>query len=424
MNKLSSPLIRFAILASLLLVAAVGFAQPRDKDPISADEKQQTLNMVESMLNQMAFVPGTDFKTWPEMVKKHSADIEKTKTVGEFTGVINNVMTSFGFSHIVLFSPEAGQARATQSRAGIGIRIEIEPGGLRVVNVFPGSPASEVGFQPGDLIFEADGKAVKSTAELAGEVGQTSTVKYRRGTEDKSVSVTRRQYSTILPETVEWNGDVAILKVPSFDAGYSIDNIDKLMAEIAPRAKGVVLDLRGNGGGRVTNLQHLASYFLIPMEQPMGTFVGKFEVSRYAKEFGESVDPIAIAAKTQLKVTASRNKPGIRLTVPVSCLIDAGSGSASEMMASALREQLGSKLYGRKSAGAVLASRIMRLGDDLGFMLQFPVTDYVTIKGVRIEGHPIVPDREFEIAKFGEPDLALTTAIKELAVAKFFALAG
>lgn len=405
-------------------MTAIGFAQPKDKDPISAEEKKTTLDMVETMLNQLAFVPGTDFKTWPEMVKKNKDAIEKTKSVGEFTGVVNNVMTNFGFSHIVLFSPEAGQARVTQSRAGIGIRIEIEPTGLRVVAVFPGSPASEVGLQAGDLIYEADGKAVKSTAELAGDVGQTSTVKYRRGTEEKSVTVTRRQYSTVLPETVEWNGDIAVLKIPSFDAGYSIENIDNLMTQISGRAKGVVLDLRGNGGGRVTNLQHLASYFLSPVSQPLGTFVGKLEVSRYASQFGESVDPIAIASKTPLKVTASRNKPSIKLTVPVSCLIDGGSGSASEMMAVGLREQLGSKLYGRKSAGAVLASRILRLGDDLGFLLQFPVTDYVTIKGVRIEGNPVVPDREFPLVKFGEPDMALSAAIQELGAMKYFAMTG
>jgi carboxyl-terminal processing protease len=424
MNKLSTPLIRFAIVASLLFATAISFAQPRDKDAISADEKVATLSKIEAMLNQMAFVPGTDFKTWPEMVKKHGEDIDKTKTVGEFTGVINSVMTSFGFSHIVLFSPESIQARNTQSRAGIGIRIEIEAGGLRVVNVFPGSPASEIGLQPGDLIYEADGKAVKSTAELAGDVGQTSTIKLKRGTEDKTLSVTRRLYSTVLPETLEWNGDVAILKVPSFDAGYSIDNVDALMTQISGKAKGVVLDLRGNGGGRVTNLQHLASYFLAPSEQPLGTFVGKGEVTRYAQTYGDSVDPILIASKTSFKVTATRNKNGLRLNVPVSCLIDGGSGSASEMMAAALREQLSSKLYGRKSAGAVLASRIMPLRDDLGFALQFPVTDYVTIKGVRIEGNPIVPDREFPIVKFGDPDLALSTAVKELGIQNLFAIAG
>jgi len=417
-------MIRLAVAASLLFVAATSFAQPRDKDAISPDEKAATLAKVETMLNQMAFVPGTDFKTWPDMVKKHGEQIEKTKTVGEFTGVVNSVMNSFGFSHIVLFSPEAFTARNTQSRAGIGIRIEIETGGLRVVNVFPGSPAAEVGLQPGDLIFEADGKAVKSTAELAGDVGQTSSIKLRRGTEVKTLSVTRRQYSTVLPETVEWNGDIAVLKVPTFDAGYNIDNVDALMVQISGRAKGVVLDLRGNGGGRVTNLQHLASYFLNSAEQPLGTFVGKGEVMRYTQTHGPSVDPIEIASKTALKVKASKNKNGIRLTVPVSCLIDSGSGSASEMMASALREQLSSKLYGRKTAGAVLASVIMPLRDDLGFALQFPVTDYVTIKGMRIEGNPIVPDKEFPIAKFGEQDSALSTAIQELGVVKMLAFAG
>lgn len=414
--KMNSSFLKLWVAVALMASVVVAFAQPKDKDPISAAEKKDVLARIESTLTQWAFVPGIDFKQWPAMVEKESAAIEKAQTAGEFTNLINRVMNSYGFSHIVLFSPEAGQARNTQSRAGIGIRIEIDEKGIRVLMVFPESPAADVGLQPGDLIIEADGKPVRQQADLAGGVGDTSKIVIMRGTERLEKTVTRRQYSTIIPETVEWKGDIAILKIPTFDAGYNISRIDSLMREIKEKGKGVVLDLRGNGGGRVTNLQHLASFFLNRETQPMGTFVGKSDLMAYEKQFGPSTDAVAVAATVQRKVTASLNRGGVKLEMPVSVLIDGGSGSASEIMAGAMREQLGAKLYGRKSAGAVLASLIRPLGDDLGFMLQFPMTDYVTIKGLRIEGNGIVPDKDFPVARFGEPDGALDAAIAELSV--------
>ena len=414
MKRFTSSFVRVALMATLVISAAFAVAQPKDREAISEAEKTATLARLEAVLTRAAFVPGVDFKKWPEMVKQNEAELAKTKTVGDFTRKINQVMESYGFSHIVLFSPEAGEMRNSQSRAGIGIRIELEPEGIRVVRIFPGSPAEDIGLLPGDLIVEADGKPTLQVADLAGDAGQESEITFLRGTNKLKKKVTRRQYSTVMPETLEWKGDVAVVTIPSFDAGYSAEKVETIMTEVSKRAKAVVLDLRGNGGGRVINLQHLASFFFDKEAQPLGTFVGRTEVARYERAFGPSTDPVAIAEKTERKVTATANKSKVTLKVPVSCLIDGGSGSASEMMAGALRENLNSKLYGRKSAGAVLASMILPLGDDLGFLIQFPVTDYVTIKGYRIEGNPIIPDHEFGPVKFGEPDSALNSAITDL----------
>src|SRR5690349_21910252 len=91
-------------------------------------------------------------------------------------------------------------------------------------------------------------------------------------------------------------------------------------------------------------------------------------------------------------------------------LVDGGSGSASEMMAAALKEQLGAKIVGAKSAGAVLASTMLPLSN--GFLLQFPLMDYVTIKGQRLEGTGLVPDVVTPAPKFGEEDKGIAEALK------------
>lgn len=82
-------------------------------------------------------------------------------------------------------------------------------------------------------------------------------------------------------------------------------------------------------------------------------------------------------------------------------------------MASAMREYRGAKVIGTKSAGAVLASYMWPVAE--GFTLQFPVTDYVTIKGYRIEGNGVKPDVEVDApVRFGEPDKVVLAAVKAL----------
>lgn len=406
------------MLATLAASTVLAFAQVKDTDVMTPESKADVLAKLERTLTSAAFVPGVDFKQWPERVKERQDKIDAAKTVTDFTSEMNSIISNYGFSHIVLFPPSYGVARTTQQRAGIGIRIELEKEGIRVTDIFPESPAAEIGLQAGDLIIESDGKPTRAVSDLAGVEGQESNITYMRGTEKRSVKVTRRLYKTVIPETVTWKGDVAIVKIPTFDQGYNYDNIDTIMTEVNERAKGVVLDLRGNGGGRVINLQHLASYFLDKETQPMGTFIGRPQVMAFEAKNGPSKDLAWIAASTpdNQRTRATKNKSDILLKIPVSVLIDGGSGSASEIMAAALREQLNSKIYGRKSAGAVLASVIINLKDQSEFWVQFPLTDYITIHGNRLEGNGIVPDVETKPRVFGQPDQAAELAVSQMKV--------
>lgn len=370
---------------------------------------------MQKTLTTNAYVPGVDFSKWADMVKEKQDDIDKADTADAFAGVVNGILHEYGFSHIMLFTPEYGQQRQTQRKAGIGIRIEIEETGLRVVNVFPDSPAADIGLQPGDLITTCDGHAVRGVPDLAGDVGQKSTIIVNRDGKDMSFDVTRREYKTVIPESVTWVGDkkdIAVLTIPTFDVGYNPQHVDELMAQIAPKAKGVILDLRGNGGGRVVNLQHLAGYFVDAVDEPIGTFIGRRDVQRYEDEYGKTTDVTAIAEKTRSKVRAARLQGDEQeIKVPVAVLIDGGTGSASEMMAAALKEIKGAPLVGSESAGAVLASVIVPNGDDSGFWVQYPMLDYVTIKGHRLEGNGLKVDQEAARPKFGQPDAAINDAL-------------
>lgn len=417
----SKTLSRFVgVSTAVVAFAATALAQPAtEASELTAETKAKVLEKLEVSLNRQAFVPGVDFSKWNEMIAAKQDELDDAKTATRFATVVNSVLREYGFSHISLFTPEYGTQRQTQQRGGIGIRIQIEEEGVRVTNVFPDSPASDAGLQPGDLIVESDGVKVKGVEELAGDIGDKSTLKVMRDSKEMKFEVVRRTYKTVIPESVEWTGttqDIAVLKIPTFDVGYNQENVEKLFSEIRPKAKGVVLDLRGNGGGRVVNLQHLAGHFLDAVDEPIGTFIGRREVTLFEANNEPTTDVIKIASATKSKVRSARfnssRKQIQRLSVPVTVLIDGGSGSASEMMAKALQEYRGAKLIGMPSAGAVLASVIVPLGDDAGgFWVQYPMFDYVTIKGYRIEGNRIMPDIEAPIARFGQPDEAVVSAV-------------
>ena len=404
-----SKTIRNVSLAAVALFASTLAIAQSPGTPITQDQKDNVLRDMEDVITRRAYVPGVDFSKWPALVKKHQAKIDEAKDQANFTGVMNEALREFGFSHIVLFSPQAADARQNRKMAGLGIRIQPEDKGLRIVLVFPGTPAEEVGMRPGDLIVAGDGKPVKSTADLAGEVGSKVKVTVEREGVKKDFNITRRMFQTDLPETLNWvNSETAILTIPTFDLGFTRPRVADLMVD-ALKAKNLILDLRGNGGGRVDNLLYLAGYFF-DETKPIGTFVNRKMADDFSKETGQpATDAISVAKWTsdRLKTFGPRAE---RFAGKVAVLVNEGTGSASEMMAAALRENMDAKLIGSKTAGAVLASQMRPISEK--FMLQFPLMDYVTIKGYRIEGNGLKVDEEAPLPKFGEKDKAISIAQK------------
>lgn len=398
-------------LAALAFVPALAPAQTIDKKP---EAKKEVLTKVSELLTTFAYTPKIDFTQWPVFVESQRDKIDEAKTDDEFTAAVNAALAKFGASHIVMTSPRGAEARRTASTVGIGIQSVPAKEGMLIVRVVPNAPADRVGLVPGDTILFVDGKPAQGTRGIAGEEGTTVTLNVRRADgRAEDLEIVRKRFSTARPEELTMiDGDTVMLSVHSFDMTYSADRVESLMEKAADK-KNLILDLRDNGGGAVLNLQHLLGLFL-PAETPFGTFITRRVVSRYEQEKGEKVDDIVKVAEwapQKLKTPRSGEKAPFRGRVIV--LVNGGSGSASEMAAAALRDVSGAMVIGKKSAGAVLVSVIVPASN--GFMLQYPLSDYVTIKGQRLEGTGIKPDIEVAQAKPyrlpNEPDLALEKAL-------------
>lgn len=405
--------IRKLLLPVIALLSGIVFAQ--EPTPMTQERKDNVLKSMDEVITKRAYVPGVDFSKWPELVKKHQKALDEAKDEGSFTTVMNQALQEFGFSHIVLFSPQAATARTNRKTVGLGVRIQPEPKGLRIVYVFPGTPADVAGIHSGDLIVAGDGKSIKSTSDLQGDEGSKVKVTVEREGKKLDFDIVRKSFSTDIPESLKWvDKETAMVTIPTFDLGYKQYKVAEIMNE-ALGAKNLILDLRGNGGGQVLNLLHLANFFFDPKVE-LGTFVNRQMVDKFSSETkSKSTNPVEIAKWSTEKIHTSRER-GTYFSGKVVVLINGGTGSASEMMAAALKERKGARVIGTKSAGAVLASLMMPISEK--YLLQFPVMDYVTIEGLRLEGNGVKPDDKVDGPAPGKADKAIELAQKWFANAK------
>ena len=372
----------------LMVVAASAFGQTVDS---KAEVKQEVLDQISATLAKGAFVPGIDFQKWPEFLKEEKPAIDAAKNDDEFRTAVNEALHKFGASHVVLLTPRSSQARRSGATVGIGISIQVEPEGLSVVRVVKDGPADKAGIVLGDTVVEVDGKPITANPNLSGEEGSTIAIKVKHadGRLD-DYKLTRKKYSTLRPPELVWvDADTAQLKIYSFESAYDQSYVSELLRQ-AQKAKNLILDLRFNGGGAVKNLQQLLS-MLIPDNKPVGTFIRRSTVADYIESTGnDGTDLAAIAEWSERKFRPVRHGEIPLFTGHIAVLVNKFSGSASEIAAAALHDVVGAAIIGTKSAGAVLASVIDPVSN--GFTLQYPIEDYVTIKGVRLEGNGVTPD--------------------------------
>lgn len=399
-----------ALFAAAVITPTLAFSQATGDQKLTPEVKAEVVSKVSTVIKNLAFVPGIDLTKWDEFLASQKEAIDKAESNADFAAAVRHAIEKFGISHMVLMTPDAAKARIERKAVGIGITIQPTDEGLIVTSVFDETPAKEAGLQPGDLIFEADGKKLGATSTITGDEGTKVVIKVKRTTgRVDTLTLTRRKFSSIRPETLtQINPDTVMLRIPTFDISYNRKRVDDLMAE-ARKSKNIILDLRSNGGGAVINMLHLLGYFL-PQNTEFGLFVSKALVRDFTEETkGSPTDLKAISAWAKRGWLKPARVEGGHYTGNVAVLINGGTGSASEITAAALKEFMEAPIIGTKSAGAVLVSTMAPVGN--GWILQYPLSDYITKQGLRLEGNGVVPDVEAGIAKFGEPDVAVDKAL-------------
>lgn len=363
---------------------------------LTHEQKEKLLDSVTGMVRERAYAAGVDFAKWSDHLAKHQASIDRATNMTQFSSAVNRALNEFGISHIDLMSPRAAQMQRAARFGGIGITAENVEQGIRVTSVRDNEPAAKAGLKTGDVITEVEGVKAE-LGSIRGEVGTdvNLTVVRAEGGKPEQVRVRRAEINTAEPpRLIKVSDEAAVVRLDSFTEGYDSKVVAKVMKEAAAYPY-LVIDLRSNGGGSVQNFINFLS-MLLPKGTEVGTFINRDMVKKYLAEReadgapkDEKLDPVKVAEWSSRKVRINRN-PVEPYPGKVAVLINRGSASASEIVAAALRELRDAPLVGDRTAGAVLMSQYVKMDD--GFEMKVPTSDYVTIKGLRLEGSPLQPD--------------------------------
>ncbi len=288
--------------------------------------------------------------------------------------------------------------------SGIGTVIRGVKDGLRVETVYPKSPAERAGIRVGDVITQSNRKKLAgltdqaASALIKGPEGTKVTLRVRRGSRTLVKRVTRATISVPVVQSRIANAGgkrVAYIALSTFGPRTAHDEVAAAIRKQKGRgAKGIVLDLRGNGGGLVSEAQLIASMFL--PDGPIVTTKGRAVDTRTLYATGD-----AIAG-----------------TMPTVVLVDGGTASAAEIVAGALQDRDRAPLVGVKTFGKGVFQEIMPL--DNGGALDITVGQYFLPSGRNLGGSGVKPGSGLkpDVRVRDNPDTARTdeALVRALAV--------
>ena len=281
---------------------------------------------------------------------------------------------------------------------GIGTAIRGVAQGLRIETVYEGAPADKAGLRPGDVITHADGRPLAgrsepaATALIKGRAGTKVALRIRRGDRTFTKTVTREKISipVVSSRIANAGGErAAYVALSTFGPREADMQVADAIRRLKRRgAKGVVLDLRGNGGGLVTEAQQIASMFL---------------------EGGVIVTTRGRAVKEQ---TLRATGDPIAGDLPTVVLVDRGTASASEIVAGALQDRRRATLVGTRTFGKGVFQEVLPL--DNGGALDMTVGQYFLPSGRNLGGAGTKPGSGIEpnVRASDDPDTSVDEALK------------
>ena len=254
--------------------------------------------------------------------------------------------------------------------SGIGVAVRGVKSGLRIETVFPNSPAETAGIRVGDVITHAKGRRLAGLAEAAavalvkGRDGTRVALRLRRDGRTLAKRVLRDTISipVVTSKIANAGGTrVAYISLSSFGPDKAHEAVAEAIRKQRGRgARGIVFDLRGNGGGLVTQAQLIASMFL--SDGPIVTTRGRTVKSK----------------------TLYASGPALAGKLPTVVLVDGGTASASEIVAGALQDRKRATLVGVKTFGKGVFQQITPLNN--GGALDITVGQYFLPSGRNLGG--------------------------------------
>lgn len=334
---------------------------------------------------------------WREQRDAFRPVAESATNNAEFYRTLRQMIGKLGDAHTRIYSPEDGFDRYRPSGLSVGLIVRQIEGKPVVTWVEPGSEAARQGIRPGFVVVDVNGEPVKTALQrLRDEIGDSSTSiasdlqSYDRlfyGPRDTTLKAAfldgegRRKPVELVRRYTEFQRRVITRQLP-YKVGYieltgfgpEIERDFEQAMQQMQGTQGLILDLRNNGGGFVTTVTQLASYF----------FADETDLGEFITRFGRS---------TRRRTVKLRNV----YREPLVVLVSSRSASGAEIFAAAMQERKRALIIGSNptTCGCLLGvSRTIKLSD--GGKLNISDTDYRSAFGRRIEGIGVKPDQQIE----------------------------
>ncbi|HKV42621.1 MAG TPA: S41 family peptidase, partial [Blastocatellia bacterium] len=359
---------------------------------LSAKDRLEVLEQVWKQVNDKYYDPRFHGVDWKAVLERYQPRVEIIGSDSEFYTLVSRMVGELHDAHTRFNTPLERQDRRRHERVSPGLTLDEVEGKPVVLSVTPGSGAARNGITPGMIVTSIDGLTVsEKMAKLKPDIAGSSTTRAERlrlfhkllaGDPGTVIHLgLRREDGRRLNAAVTMNiePDAPMVKSKWVAPGYGYMTLNlwetpihdqfKSSLEQFKNAKGLILDLRGNPGGRVTEVLKVADYLLSNR-----TSFGHF-VTRSGKQ-------IPLYAGGQAKAI---------YTGPLAIIVNEGSGSGSEMFSGVMQESGRAVVIGRQSCGCLLGiSEFKKVKGDGEIAVS--ELGYVSPKGKAIEGTGVIPD--------------------------------
>lgn len=324
------------------------------------------------------FVPFWD--AWDIVHREYVDPVDDTELM---RGAIRGMLEAVGDPNTGYMDPEefrqANIPLAGQYE-GIGAWVDADSEFLTIISPMPGSPAEEAGLLPGDEIIAVDGEdmtGIEGDQVIRRVMGPADslvvlTIRREGINEPFDVQVTRREIIIPSVESEMLEDDLAYVHLFNFGEDTTRDLKSTLEELLAEDPKGLILDLRGNGGGFLGTAVNVSSEFLS-------------EGLVLTERFGDGTER-----------THEARRGGIATEIPLVVLINGGSASASEIVAGAIQDRERGPLVGTTSFGKGSVQNWIPLSGD-GGAVRVTVARWFTPGDRLIDEEGLTPDFIVEV---------------------------
>ena len=283
------------------------------------------------------------------------------------------------------------QVQTKGAFGGLGIEVTMEDGFVKVVSPIDDTPADKANIQPGDLIIGIDNEGVygltldEAVEKLRGKIGDPVLITIRRGKNDPfEVKIIRDEIkiSSVKSETFDNIGYVRLTTFSQQTTPGLVKAVQEFKKDLGDEFQGIVLDLRNNPGGLLSEAISVSDSFL---------------------ELGEIV---STRGRDGNDSTHHYSRPGDIINgLPLVVLINSGSASASEIVAGALKDHKRAVILGTRSFGKGSVQTVIPLPGHGAMRLT--TARYYTPSGISIQAKGISPDIKVEVAKIEPIDFGI-----------------